>query len=206
MQVFASPTGPSPSTDERSLEGSSRGPPIRLKVAEAAEEVIDVVLWGAIVVLIGLLVLVIEAHVSSAGVLGVAGVMGVAGGTGMILAGSGLGLFIAIPVSVVLALAGLVTLLMIAGEVVLARRQPLHTGPSALIGTVAVVRVWHGSQGQVAADGTLWGARPTYGWEDPPPAVGEKVIINELDGLTLLIRRPTPWEVPPGWKPSSLSS
>ncbi|TWP37860.1 NfeD family protein [Leekyejoonella antrihumi] len=169
------------------------------------EGVIDVLVLGAIVVLIGLISLVIEAHVSTAGVLGAVGVLGVAGGIGAILAGSGVGLFITIPIAVVLAAAGLLTMAMVAGEVVLARRQPLKSGPEALVGQRATIHSWNVCEGMIAADGTLWQARLAFGWEDPQPTVGQTVVINELDGLTLSVRRPTPWEVQPTWKPSSLS-
>lgn len=158
-----------------------------------------------IVVLLGLGALVIEAQVSAAGVLGALGVTGVAAGVGAILAGSGIALLITIPIAVVLAGVGLVTMALVAGEVVLARRQPLRSGPEALVGQRAMIHRWNAEDGLVAADGTLWRARLAFGWDDPPPTVGQTVVIHGLDGLTLSVRRPTPWEVQPVWKPSSLS-
>ncbi|TWP33616.1 NfeD family protein [Leekyejoonella antrihumi] len=160
---------------------------------------------GAVLVLVGLGVLVIEAHVSTAGVLAVAGVMAAAAGVGVIVAGSGAALFVAIPVSVVLALVGLVAILMVAREVVVARRQEIRTGPTALVGSVAKVSTWSGEEGQVATDGALWHALLAYGWEDPRPKPGDTVIVDQLEGLTVSVRRPHAWEVTPVWKPSSLS-
>lgn len=170
-----------------------------------AEEVMDMVMLGAILIIAGLAVLVIEAHASTAGLLGGVGVLTAAAGLGVILAGSGVTLFVTIPVSVVLALAGVAAMAMVAGEVVLARRRPVSTGPEAMEGKVATVQTWSGDRGQVAADGTLWSAQLAYGWEDPEPKIGETVIISDLDGLSVTIRRPTPWEVTPRWKPSWLS-
>lgn len=164
------------------------------------------VVVGAIVVLIGLAVLVVEAHSPTGGVAGIGGVLAAAAGVGLVLAGSGVTLFVTVPVSVLLALAGLIATLMIVGEVAVARRRPLQAGPDTLAGTTATIRSWSGDSGQVAADGTLWSARLSFGWEDPAPRVGEVVVIDRLDGLNVTIRRPTPWEVTPRWKPSSPSS
>ena len=161
---------------------------------------------GVIVVLAGLAILVIEAHISTAGVLGLAGVMAVAAGFGMIIASSGGGAAVAVPVSIALAVVGLVTVAAIARKVFAARAKAVRTGPSGLIGAMATVKTWSRDEGQVAADGTLWRARLSYGWDDPLPLPGQPVVISELDGLTVSVRRPDPWEVIPVWAPSSLSS
>jgi membrane-bound ClpP family serine protease len=167
--------------------------------------VIGVIALGVIVVLAGLAVLVVEAHVSTAGVLGLAGMMAVAAGIGLIIASSGAGLLLAVPVSIVLAITGAVATAIMARKILVARREALRTGPSSLIGTTATVRTWSGDEGQVATDGTLWRARMSYGWEHPLPVPGQMVIVAELDGLTLSVRRPHAWEVVPVWVPSSLS-
>lgn len=170
------------------------------------QRVVDVISLGVIVVLAGLAVLVIEAHASTAGVLGLAGVMAAAAGIGLMIAGSGAGLVLAVPVSIMLAVAGMAATVIMARKVLAARDEAVRTGPSSLIGATATVRTWSGDEGQVATDGTLWSARMSYGWEDPPPLPGQTVIVAELDGLTLSVRRPHPWEVAPVWVPSSLSS
>jgi membrane-bound serine protease (ClpP class) len=167
--------------------------------------VVDVIALGAVVVVVGLAVLVVEAHVSTAGILGLAGALAAVGGIGLILAGSGAGLLVAVPVSVVLGVACLVVGMVVTLKIRAARVEALRTGPETLIGVLGIVRTWSGDEGQVAADGTLWSARRSVLWSDPPPTPGEKVIINELAGLTVSVRRPYPWEVTPVWTPSSLS-
>jgi membrane-bound serine protease (ClpP class) len=167
--------------------------------------VVDVIALGAVVVVVGLALLVIEAHISTAGILGLAGALGTVGGIGLILAGSGAGLVVAIPVSAVLGIACLIVGTMVTHEIRAARVEAVRTGPETLIGALGTVRTWSGDEGQVAADGTLWSARRSVLWSDPPPTPGEKVIINELAGLTVSVRRPYPWEVAPVWTPSSLS-
>lgn len=163
------------------------------------------VLLGVVLVLVGIAVLVIEAHLATAGVLGVAGTLSAATGVGLILAATGARLWVTIPVAVLLAVAGLVVLLMVAREVIVASHQEIRTGPDALIGQKAVVSSWTGREGQVTVAGALWRAEPAYGWEDPLPKPGETVVVSELDGLSVSVRRPHAWEVKPVWKPSSLS-
>lgn len=162
-------------------------------------------LLGVIAVLVGVAVLVVEAHISTAGVLGVPGTLATATGVGLILAAAGTPWWLTLPIAALLALAGLVTMLIIAREVIVAGHQEIRTGPSAMIGRKAVVSSWSGREGQVAVDGALWRAELVYGWEDPLPAPGDKVVVTELDGLSLTVRRPHAWEVLPVWKPSSLS-
>lgn len=163
------------------------------------------VLLGVIFVLVGLGVLVLEAHLTTAGVLGVAGTLSTATGVGLILAAAGAPLWVTIPIAALLAIAGLVVLLMVAREVIVAGHQEIRTGPDALIGRKAVVSSWTGREGQVIVDGALWHAEPVYGWEDPLPNRGDTVVVTELDGLSVSVRRPHAWEVKPIWKPSSLS-
>lgn len=153
-----------------------------------ADEVIGVVVLGAFVVLVGLAVLVIEAHVTTAGVLAVAGVMAMAAGVGLIIAGSGAPLMLTIPVAVVLAVLGVLGIMLISRKVVVARNQALRTGPTALVGTVATVRTWSRHEGQVTADGTLWHAVLSCDWQDTRPVPGETVVVDTLDGLTLSVR------------------
>ncbi|MGN6413307.1 NfeD family protein [Flexivirga sp.] len=162
-------------------------------------------LYGVAAVLIGVTLLVIEAHVTTAGVFGVAGILATAGGIAVILTASGASWWVTVPIAALLAVAGLFALVVVAREVIVAGSQEPRTGPTALIGRKAVVRSWSGRDGQVAVDGALWHAELVYGWEDPLPAPGDKVVVTELEGLSVTVRRPHAWEVLPVWKPSSLS-
>lgn len=153
-----------------------------------ADEVIGVVVLGAVVVLVGLAVVVIEAHVTTGGVLAVAGVMAAAAGVGLIMAGSGAALVLTLPVAILLAVAGVLGTLVMGHKVIVARRQVLRTGPTVLIGTEATVRTWGQEEGQVAADGTLWRAVLSGDWQDTRPLPGETVVVDTLDGLTMSVR------------------
>jgi membrane-bound serine protease (ClpP class) len=166
---------------------------------------VDIVVLGALLMAAGLAVVVAEAHASTGGLLGVVGLLAAAVGIALTMAGSGISLLVAVPVAAALALTGAGATLLVAREVMKARRQAVRTGPTALIGRPATVRTWSYREGQVAAEGSLWQARLAYGWTDPRPVPGETVVISELDGLTVSIRRPHPSEELPVWSPSSQS-
>ncbi|MEO7130323.1 MAG: NfeD family protein [Dermatophilaceae bacterium] len=143
---------------------------------------------GVVIVLVGLAVVIIEAHASTGGVLAVAGVMAGAAGVGLIMAGSGAALALTIPVAVLLAVVGVLGIMLMARKVVEARNQALRTGPTVLIGTLATVRTWSQLEGQVTADGALWRAVLSGDWQDTRPVPGETVAVDTLDGLTMSVR------------------
>jgi len=145
----------------------------------------------------GALLLVAEAHTASYGILGVAGVLALGAGGLIAVAEAGgsvvLGLAIFLPIAV-----GAVTLMVVAGSKTLAlRRRRPRTGPQALVGRVGVVRHVPAPVGDVLVEGELWRARNS--WADGEPALreGEHVVIEEVHGLTLAVRRAEEWEVLP---------
>jgi membrane protein implicated in regulation of membrane protease activity len=78
------------------------------------------------------------------------------------------------------------------------RRRQVQTGAEGLIGHVGIVRRRIDPLGDVAVDGELWRARRAWATEDePPPAEGDRVVIDTVHRLTLLVRRAEEWEVAP---------
>jgi membrane-bound serine protease (ClpP class) len=151
---------------------------------------------GLSLLVVGAIIVMIEAHVPTLGALGGPGV--VALGVGAVLAISGLGGGIAL---------GLIGALMIVsvGASVLAlslhkgmavRRRRITAGPEGMIGHVGVVRSWSEKSGRVLVDGALWHARRSW-VEDLPEELheGDQVVVERLDGLTLSVRRAEEWEV-----------
>lgn len=151
---------------------------------------------GVLILALGLVLLLAEAHVSLAGLLAGLGALSAAVGVALLIAAGGAGLLVAVPVSVTVAGAAAVTGLLVLPRVAAARRAPVQAGPQRLLGTLAVVRSWHGEQGQVQVEGGLWHARltPAADRQDPPTA-GQRVIIDQIRGLTLTVRPAEPWEV-----------
>lgn len=147
--------------------------------------------------IVGALLLVAEAHVVSYGVLGVTGVLALVAGAVLAVSAAGgsvaVALAFAVPVATVL-----VALMVFAGRkaLVLRRRRP-SGGSTGLIGRVGVVRRAPAPVGAVLVEGELWRARDS--WADGEPALreGEHVVVEQVHGLTLAVRRADEWEVLP---------
>jgi membrane-bound ClpP family serine protease len=151
---------------------------------------------GVTLVLVGVLLLVAEAHVP-AGFLGVLGGVSLAGGATLAIAGAGGGL--------ALVLAALLAAAAVAGLwVALATRKALATralrassGREALSGRLGVVRNWAGGDGLVLVDGALWRARPSWPDEESEELrEGDPVVVERVSELTLAVRRAEDWEQP----------
>jgi membrane-bound serine protease (ClpP class) len=152
---------------------------------------------SVVLMITGALLLVAEAHVASYGVLGVAGILSLVAGGAMAVSAAGgsvvLALAIAVPIAVVM-----VALMVIAGRKSLAlRRRRPKGGATGLIGCVGVVRRAPSPVGDVLVEGELWRARNSWADDEPALRVGEHVVVEQVHGLTLAVRRAEEWEVLP---------
>ena len=151
---------------------------------------------GVILVLMGAALMVAEAHVPTHGVLGTGAAAALTAGVVLALSGAGAagGAVVAAGVTVALAALALAWLLLV--KSLAARRLVVHSGPRALAGRVATVRTVPAPVGQVQLDGALWRARM---WElegeGVPVAEGSAVVVESIDGLTLIVRPAEEWEV-----------
>jgi membrane-bound ClpP family serine protease len=151
---------------------------------------------GVALLVVGSILILIEAHVPRLGVLGGPGVIAL--GAGALLAISGLGGGIAVALISALVLvaagAGVLTLLLHKGFAVRSRR--VRAGRERLVGQVGVVRTWEEPCGKVMVDGALWQARRSWGDEEPEELhAGDSVVVERLNGLTLAVRRAEDWEL-----------
>ncbi|NMM88266.1 serine protease [Rhodococcus sp. SRB_17] len=152
---------------------------------------------GVVALLLGVLLIVVEAHAPTAGVLGGVGALIFAAGVWLLFTSGDTGQLIAVPVTAGVAVAGLGVAAVASRKVLTARHAPVRTGMQSLIGSDATVRSWSGSQGQVEMAGELWRARMEFGYEEgPAPTTGESVVVERIRGLTLSVRRREPWELP----------
>jgi len=146
---------------------------------------LPVAAFGVLLLLAGIALIVAEAHLPTAGILGVLGVAALIGG--------GLMIFdtdtdqIEVSPALVIGVAGVLGLATVfAGtKAMQARRRPVASGPEALIGEIATVRIPLAPDGQVFADGALWHARVADG--SGPQEAGYRVKVDEIDGLTLVV-------------------
>jgi membrane-bound serine protease (ClpP class) len=140
----------------------------------------------AVIVLLLVLALVLfiaEAHVPS-GILGILGIAALVG-AGLVYRNQGHSLPIVVIVAVALVLGVLVLL---AARKVLAahRNEPVRTGSEEMAGMTAEVRSTLAPEGQVFAQGAIWHARLRDG--EGRVAVGDRVKVESVDGLTLVVR------------------
>jgi membrane-bound serine protease (ClpP class) len=152
---------------------------------------------GFALIVVGLILLLAEAHMSTGGLIGAFAGLAAIGGVTLLLLAAGAGAAVVLSIAL---FAAAVTVSML----VLWRRRilrPLQTRPrtgrEALVGHVGVVRSLSGSEAQVFLDGSLWRAEPdaVHGEEDQHE--GERVVVERVNGLTLRVRRAEEWELNP---------
>jgi membrane-bound serine protease (ClpP class) len=153
---------------------------------------------GVSLLIVGAIVIVVEAHVPTLGILGGPGVIAV--GVGAVLAVSGLGggAALAAIAALVLVATGLTIIGVSLRKGLAVRRRRVRAGPEGLIGHLGVVRNWTEPDGSVLVDGCLWRARRSILDDDDEPAelhAGDRVVVEHLSGLTVGVRRAEDWEV-----------
>jgi len=151
---------------------------------------------GLVLLVVGAALAVVEAHVSTHGVVGGAAVAAAAGGLALVVAGAGSGLAIALAVGLTAALVGAGYLWVVVRKALAARRARVRSGPEGLVGRVGEVRAAPAPLGQVFLDGALWRARMwSLEEEDAVLQRGDPIVVERVDGLTLTVRRAEDWEV-----------
>ena len=149
---------------------------------------------GVALLLVGVALLVAEAHVPG-GILGAVGGVALATGAALAIASAGAGA--AVVVAAILAsLASAAVWLLVATRKSLAtRRLKAASGREALSGMTGIVRSWNGEGGQVFVDGALWRARNSFPDDPEEIKAGDAVVVERVSGLTLGVRRAEKWEV-----------
>ena len=142
-------------------------------------------------VVMGASLVIAEAHVASYGVLGAAGVAALAAAGVLAVDALGgsvlLGLVVMLPA---VAVAGWLLAIVTRKSLAVRRHRP-RCGADELIGRLGVVR-----HGNVIVDGERWRARRSWADEgERALAEGEQVVVEQVHGLTLSVRRAEEWEV-----------
>ena len=144
-----------------------------------------------VIALVGFVLLLAELLLPTGGVLAALGAAGlVAGGIVALGSDSSAADYVG-PGLITLGILSAVTFYFVARKVLEAHRgQPVRTGTEELIGATGEARSTIDPEGRVWLEGTLWSARLADG--APPARVGDKVTVEAVDGLTLMVRPPTP--------------
>jgi membrane-bound ClpP family serine protease len=152
------------------------------------------VIVGVVLVLVGVALLVAEAHLP-AGNLGAVGGVSLAGGAALAIVGAGAGALLAIPVALGAGAIAALWLAVAARGALQSQSLKTRSGREALCGRSGTVRTWAGADGQVFVDGALWRARPSLP-EDGSLEAGDEVVVERVSGLTLAVRKAEEWESP----------
>jgi len=153
---------------------------------------------GVSLLVVGAIVVLVEAHVPTLGVLGGPGVVAIAVGAVLAVSGLGGGLLLGLLSALVVAGAALGIVAVSLQKGVAVRRRRIRAGPEGLIGRLGVVRSWHEPKGSVLVDGALWHARRSLADDDGGELhEGDEVVVERRHGLTLSVRRAEEWELNP---------
>ena len=146
---------------------------------------------GIALLIVGVALLVAEAHLPTAGVLGLLGAvsLGAGGWVALTAAGAAAGLAVAVAVAVTLVAGGF--LVFAGAKVVRAQRTRIRSGRESLVGHIGTAR----DESRVFVDGALWRARLTWPGEQTELHRGDVVVVEQVKGLTLCVRKADRWEI-----------
>jgi membrane-bound serine protease (ClpP class) len=142
--------------------------------------------WGGILLLIlafGLFIA--EAFVTSHGLLGTGGLIAFVLGSLLLFTGSGPGIEISLWLIAFLAAMFAALLALLVFVIVRGQTRKIITGQEGLIGQLAVTRTVLNPKGIVFCAGSLWNAVSEEGQVEE----GEEVVITEIEGLKLKVRK-----------------
>ena len=143
---------------------------------------------GLLLVLLGAILVALEAHVSSHGVLGSGAVVALAVGIALLLTAGGSTVLVAAFGGLAVAASGGVWVTIVARKALGTRRLRER---NSLVGRLGVAR----SADSVFVDGALWRARQWDLEGEAPLERGDPVVVEHVNGLTLTVRPAEEWEV-----------
>lgn len=150
---------------------------------------------GIALLLVGIILVIAEAH-APGGVLGALGSAALVAGGVIAIVALGGGVVLAVPVGLGLGAAAAAWALVVVRTSAQSRHGRVRAGAEALCGRLGVVRAWEEPAGQVFVEGALWRAR--HEWPEPGEEAlheGDPVIVERVSGLTLSVRRADEWEL-----------
>ena len=144
-----------------------------------------------VVALVGFVLLLAELLLPTGGALAALGVAGlIAGGIIALDSDSSVADYVG-PALITLGVLSGISFYFVTRKVIEAHRdQPVRTGTEELIGSSGEARSTIDPAGQVWLAGTVWGARLANG--SAPVRLGDRVTVEAVDGLTLVIRAQPP--------------
>ena len=155
---------------------------ISLLVALYALNLLPINYAGAALVLLGIGLMVAEAHIGSFGVIGVAGIVAFVIGAIMMFPSGAPGFSLSLPVVAAATIMTAALFLLVLTLLLRSRRRPVVTGKEGLLGTEGVTVSWDGGEGRVLVNGEIWRARAQR-----PLEKGDRVRVIDREGLVLVV-------------------
>jgi membrane-bound serine protease (ClpP class) len=165
---------------------------LALILALASFAVVEVNVAGLLLILFAIVLFIADIKVPSHGVLTAGGLVSFI--LGSLLLTERQAPFLRISIALILAMAALTTAFFAfaVGAGVRAQARKVQTGREGLIGAIGVTRTDLAPAGTVFVQGELWSART----DDGTIAAGERVLVTNVEGLRLSVRRLEPREHP----------
>jgi len=155
---------------------------ISLLVALYALNLLPINLAGAGLVLLGIGLMVAEAHIGALGVIGVGGIVAFIIGAIMMFPSGVPGFGLSPVILTVMAVVTASLLLLVLALLLRSRRLPVTTGEQELIGAEGEALSWQDDKGRIRIRGEIWAARAAR-----PPRPGTRVKVVARDGLVLIV-------------------
>jgi membrane-bound serine protease (ClpP class) len=155
---------------------------ISLLLALFALNLLPINYAGAGLVLLGVGLMLAEAHIGSFGVIGVAGIAAFVIGAIIMFPSGAPGFSLALPVVAAATVVTAALLLLVLAMLLRSRKRPVVTGKEALLGAEGEAVAWDGEEGRVRVRGEIWRARSS-GALNP----GTRVKVIDRDGLVLVV-------------------
>ena len=155
---------------------------ISLLVALYALNLLPINYAGAALVLLGIGLMVAEAHIGSFGVIGVGGIAAFVIGAIMMFPPGAPGFALSLSVVAGATAVTAALFLLVLTMLLRSRRRPVVTGKEGLLGLEGEAVTWDGEEGRVRVHGEIWRARAQR-----PLQPGARVKVVNRDGLVLVV-------------------
>lgn len=140
-----------------------------------------------VIALVGFALLLAELLLPTGGLLALVGTAGIVAGGIVALGSNSDSADVVGPALITLGILSGISFYFVTRKVIQAHRdQPVRTGTEELIGSSGEARSTIDPEGQVWAQGTIWGARLANAAS--PVRLGDRVTVEAVDGLTLVVR------------------
>jgi membrane-bound serine protease (ClpP class) len=155
---------------------------ICLVVALYALALLPVNYAGAALVIIGIGLMIAEAHIGAFGALGVGGIVAFVIGALMMFPSGTPGFALSYFVVLGTTIGSAALFLLAIAALLRSRKRPVVTGSEALIGAAGETVFWQGREGRVSIKGEIWRARAGAALQ-----IGAPIKVVDRDGLVLVV-------------------